>query len=154
MLESGWSRNVRVSRDFEVLYFCKADVTESHHEVNKSTQRTFHQNVTSLVETLEDLGNPFTVRIGSHLIQRILQIVLLFRLWGKLKILGKKCIKRLWKTDASNTKRRYYENLISLFRTPIVKTATKEKFKISLLKNDCSLFSRLCTSYQTHRGNV
>ena len=59
-MNGGWSRNVRLSRDFEVLYLYKADVTESHHEQNKSTQQTFHQNVTSLVETLEDLGNPST----------------------------------------------------------------------------------------------
>ena len=46
------------------------------------------------------------------------------------------------------------KNLISLFRTPTAKTATKEKSKISLLKNDCSLFSRLYISCQTRGGNV
>ena len=50
----------RLSRDFEALSLFKADVTESRQEQNKSSQRTFHQNVTSPVETLEDLGNPFT----------------------------------------------------------------------------------------------
>ena len=35
------------------------------------------------------------------------------------------------------------KNLISLFRTPTAKTATKEKSKISILKYNCSLFPRL-----------
>ena len=46
------------------------------------------------------------------------------------------------------------KNLISLLRTPIAKTVTKEKSKISRLKNDCSLFSRLYISCQTRGGNV
>ena len=50
----------RLSRDFEAVSLFKADVTESRHEQNKSSQRTFHQNVTALLKTLEDLGNPFT----------------------------------------------------------------------------------------------
>ena len=50
----------RLSKDFEALYLCHADITESHHEQTKGSQQSFHQHVTSLVKSMEDLGNPFT----------------------------------------------------------------------------------------------
>ena len=44
--------------------------------------------------------------------------------------------------------------MVSLFRTCTTKTTSKDKTKISHLKNDCSLFSRLYISCQTRGGNV
>ena len=43
--------------------------------------------------------------------------------------------------------------MVSLFHTCETKTLSKDKSKISLLKNDCSLFSRLYISCQTRGGN-
>ena len=135
--------------DFETLYLFKADVTESHHEQNKSSQRTFHQNVTSLVETLEDLGKPFTEHSADLLSldtkdiadRSVVQTV------KQIEKIGQEMYKALVEERFIKREKKVLDpikkNMISLFRTPTAKTATKEKSKISLLKNDCSLFQAL-----------
>ena len=149
-----------LSRDFETLYLFKADVTESHHEQNRSSQRTFYQNVASLVETLEDLGNPFTEHSAdllsldkTHIANpSVVQTV------RRIENTGQEMYKAFVEERFIKREKKVFDpikkNLISFFRTPTAKTATKEKFNISLLKNDCSFFSRLYISCQTRGGNV
>ena len=121
----------RLSRDFEGLSLFKADVTESRNEQNKSSQRTFHQNVIysrnpggsrqPFTEHSEDLLSLDTKDIADPSVVQIMR---------QIKMTGKDMYK------------------------PTAKTATKRKSKISLLKNDCSLFSRLYLSCQARGGNV
>ena len=150
----------RLSRDFEALYLFKADVTESHHEQNKSSQRAFHQNITSLVETLEDLGNPFTEHSEDLLSLDTKDIAdpSVVQTLRQIEKTGQEMYKAFVEEIFIKRVKKVFDpikkNLISLFRTPTAKTATKEKSKIFLLKNDCSLFSRLYIPCQTRGRNV
>ena len=117
----------QLSRDFDL---CGADVTESHHEQNKSIQRTFHQNVTSLVETLEDLGNSFTEHsadllsldtkdIADH------SVILTVR---QIEKTGQDMCKACVEERLIKCEKKVFDSIkkngISLFRTPSARTAT------------------------------
>ena len=59
-LDGCWSGNVPFVLRLWIIYFPHSDSKDSHHEQNRSAQQTFLWNVNSLIETLEDIGNPFT----------------------------------------------------------------------------------------------
>ena len=150
----------RLCKDFETLYLCRSDTTDGHHEQTKGTQQSFHQNVTSLLATMDELGNPFTEQ--SHDLpsldtkdiadSSVVQTVRRIEQTGKQMyetFVEERLIKREKIFEPIK------KNAVCLFRSgPTKKTTTKDKSKISLLKNDCSLFSRLYISCQTRGGNV
>ena len=150
----------RLSRDFEALYLCQDDSLDSHHEQKKSVQRTFHQNVTFLVETLADLGNPFAEQSEDLLAvdtkgiadPSVVQTVRQIEKSGQdiyRQFVEQRLVKREKKVFDPIKK-----NVISLFRTPSAKTPSKEKSSFSLVKIDSTLFSRLYISCQIRGGNV
>ena len=49
----------RLLTEFEAQYSSEVSENYSHHEEGLSAQRTFKQQVLALVETIEDMGNPF-----------------------------------------------------------------------------------------------
>ncbi len=49
----------RLLTEFEAQYSPEVRENYSHHEKGLSAQRTFKQQVLALVETIEDMGNPF-----------------------------------------------------------------------------------------------
>ena len=127
----------RLSKDFEALYLRHTDITESHHEQTKGSQQSFHQHVTSLVKSMEDLGNPFTeqsLTIYSLLTQKILRILLLYRQLGKLKRQGKQFIIYLQKIPHDTTyfptqkyKTPYHATNVIIFRITILHFLTTSK---------------------------
>ena len=127
----------QLSRDFEALYLFKTDVTESHHEQNKSSQRTFHHNVTSLVETVEYmyLGNPFTEHNADLLSLDTKDIAdpSVFQPVRQIEKTGQKMYKVFGEERFIKREKKVFDpikkNLISLFRTSTAKTGTKEKAK-------------------------
>ena len=148
----------RLCQEFESLYRLKSDIRDSHHEQTRSAQRSFHQNVKSLTETLSDLDNPFTEQsedlfsVDTKVIAHVVQTVTEIERTGQdmyAAFVEEISIKREKKVFDPIKK-----SLISLFRIPITKVAQQEKTKLSVLKNNCSLFSRLYISCQTRGGNV
>ena len=142
----------RLSRDVEALYLCNAYITESHHEQTKGTQQAFHQHVTSLVSTIEDLGNPLTEQSNDLLSLDTKDIAdpSVVKTIRQIEQTGKAMFEAFLEERLVKREKKIFEpikkNVISLFHTCETKTLPKDKSKISLLKNDCSLFSRLYIS--------
>ena len=54
-----WPEQARVLKEFEMQYSPQINQKFSHHEEWLSTQETFNKQVLALVQTIEDMGNPF-----------------------------------------------------------------------------------------------
>ena len=114
----------RLSRDFEALYLCQDDSLDSHHQQKKSVQRTFHQNVTSLVETLDDLGYPFAEQSEDLLALDTKDIAdpSVVQTVRQIKKSGQDMYRQFVEERLVKSEKKVFDpikkNVISLFRTP------------------------------------
>lgn len=131
----------------------------SHHEVQKSFQNSFLANVNTLVNTIEDLGNPFLEESQDLIALDTKQIPgnEAVAMMMKAEALGQEQSQSYTSDCLLNNTKSMYEpisrNKIHLFKTPTSKIS-KTSQKLSSLKNDCSLFSRLYISCQTRDGDL
>ena len=131
----------------------------SHHEVHKSFQTSFLVDVKALVNTMEELGNPFLedsqdlIALDTKEIPGREAVSMMM----KAEAIGQEQSKAYISECLVNRKKSMYEpikrNKIYLFNTPASKTS-KASQKVSSLKSDCSLFSRLYISCQTRDGDL
>jgi hypothetical protein len=138
----------RLLEEFEE---CFASHTEDHlhHEQGLSTQNNFKQQVQSLAETMKDMGNPFVdettelLTLDSHDIvnETVVNTV------RTVEELGKKQYAEYQKSVLVDHSKSIHvpikKNSLRLFKCPASKPKTKQSDKITNLKTDVSLFSRL-----------
>ena len=116
--------------------------------------------MSSLSETLSDLGNRFTEQSKDLMISldtKVIADVYVVQTVREVERTGQDMYaafveERFIKHESKNFDP-IKKNSNSLFRTTITKVAQEEKSKLNLLKNYCSLFSKLYISCQARGGN-
>ena len=132
----------------------------SYHEQKPAVQCTFSKDVVNTVSYFEELGNPFqdesenlmaihtkdikddavvnTIQNASKIGEKQFQLFVKERFIDRTKPV----------TDPLK------KNNLPTFSTPCKKMISKDKAKVQVLKEDCSLFSRLYIACQTRDGNL
>ena len=127
----------------------KDDDDHFHYDEGHSTQSNFKIKVLSLVETFEDMGNPFldqsedlsTLDAGIIMDKSAVDTVF------TIEALGREQFNSYYKSVLVDRTRSIHDpirrNNLLLFKCPKQKSKSKQSKTIENLKNDVSLFSRL-----------
>lgn len=131
-----------------------------HHEESKHVQIAFQRDVKSLTAVIEEMGNPFTENSDDLLAldSRDIADSAVVNTIRQIESIGKEqynsyVTERLVDRSKPITEP-IKRNKLQLFRTPTVAKKSKAQQKVSSLKNDCSLFSRLYVSCQIRNGDL
>ena len=131
-----------------------------HYEQTKHVQMAFAQDVKTLAETIEDMGNPFSEK-GSDLLvldtRDLADPVVNESLNHIEKLVRDQYYSYVSEHLVSQSKPitdPIPKNNLPLFSRPPVREISKSQQQLSSLKNDCSLFSRLCIASQIHDVNL
>ena len=131
-----------------------------YHEESNPVQVALGQDVQSLTDIIEQMGNPFTENSSdliildtrdiadTAIIERVCQIEKLGT--DRYELYVQEC--RVEKTK--NINRSIKRNKLAFFYCPPGKELSKSQQRLSSLKNDCSLFSRLCVAFQKRDGDM
>ena len=131
-----------------------------HHDQTTSVQASFTKDVRSLVKVMEELGNPFEEdspdlvaldnkeSVGSPAIEAVRKV----REIGLKQFQGfvRDCLVERTKPVEDTIHR----NKLKVFKAQPIRNVSKEKHKLTCLKNNAQLFSRLYISCQTRDGNL
>ena len=150
----------RLIGEFQMSVEKKQNAETCHHEQKRHIQAAFAQDVKSLVEAFEEMGNPFLEDSEDLLvldsrnivdasvrdaIQKIEQLGI-----NQYEVYVKERLVKQTKAIADPIKR----NNLHLFSRPPVHQKSSKQLQLSSLKNDCSLFSRLYIASQTRNGDL
>ena len=152
LFESGCllaQKQVRLLTEFDAQYMSEVSDKYSHHEEGLSVQRTFKQQVLALVETIEDMGNPFldcTVELLSldkrHVIDESVAGTI-----RSIEAVGEEKFREYQKSVILDRTKSIYHpierNSLALFKRPKPKPKTHQAKQVSMLKDNVALFSRL-----------
>ncbi len=139
----------RLLTEFEAQYSPEVRENYSHHEEGLSAQRTFKQQVLALVETIEDMGNPFlddTPELLSldnrHIIDESVADSI-----RSIEALGKEKFREYEEAVILDRTMSIFDpienNSPALFKRPKPKPKFKQAKQVAMLKDNISLFSRL-----------
>ena len=131
-----------------------------HHEHTIAVQVTFASEVQALVEVIEDLGNPFMEESGDLLVldtRDIADPAVVTTVRGIEKkghdqydrFVTDRLVERT--SPVSDT---ISKNSMPLFNRPSKRAPSKDTQRITSLKSDCALFSRLYIACQTRDGDL
>ena len=141
----------RLLKEFEDGYDSKENSSEYgyHHVEGFPTQRSFKEHAKSLVQVIDELGNPF-LHDSDELLALDKRNVLNESVVNTVRTverLGKDQYAKYWKevvTDRTcSINEPIRKNNLPLYSCPQPRVRSKQAENISLLKNDIALFSRL-----------
>lgn len=141
----------RLLKEFEEDYLPNKKGLEYgyHHEEGFSAQKNFKEQAVNLVQTINELGNPF-LDDGDELLALDTRNILnesVVNTVRTVQSLGKDQYTKYCKDVITDRTCSIHEpikkNSLPLFSRPHPKSKTKQVGKISLLKNDIALFSHL-----------
>ena len=150
----------RLIGEFQMSVEKKQNAETCHHEQKRHIQAAFAQDVKSLVEAFEEMGNPFLEDSEDLLvldsrnivdasvrdaIQKIEQLGI-----DQYEVYVEERLVKQTKAIADPIKR----NNLHLFSRPPVHQKSSKQLQLSSLENDCSLFSRLYIASQTRNGDL
>jgi hypothetical protein len=132
----------------------------THHEVQKSFQTSFGNDVRSLVATFEELGNPFLDQ-GDDLVtldtKEVAPPDALERL-KNIEIKGESQCDKFVLERLEERKSSIFDpikrNKLSFFTSALPKKTAKFQQQLLSVKSDCALFSRLYILCQTRDGDL
>lgn len=145
--------------EFEEEVTQKDERNQSHHEQTLAHQR-FTSDVKSMVQTLEELGNPFeeesddivalvTKEVASTAVNHSVQV---------LKDIGKKQYETFWDERLVKHSKPLNEtikkNKLPLFKDCPVKEKSKGAVKLQTAKDQGQLFANLYIGCQNRSGNL
>lgn len=130
-----------------------------HHEQKPGVQSAFSRDVVNTVSCLEEFGNPFldeSENLMAIHTKDIMgdQVVKTVRNASKI---GEEQFRSFFKgrfIDGKPVTDTLKKNNLPTLSTPIKKAVSKDKAKVKVLKEDCSLFSRLYIACQNRDGNL
>ena len=131
-----------------------------HHEQIKRTQVTFVQDVKSLTDVIQEMGNPFCDESKDLLVldSRDLADPAVISSIRQIEKLGQEQYDTYVNERLVNQTKPITDpikkNNLPLFCRPPIREKSKTKLQLSSLKNDCSLFSRLFIASQTRDGDL
>ena len=123
-------------------------------------QAAFVKDVRSLTTTFEEMGNPFSENSEDLLVldTRDIMSSSVTETVRRVETIGEELYKKYVEERLEKCEKPITEvitkNKLALFRTPVKHQPSKEKMQVAVLKNDCSLFSRLFISCQARDGDL
>jgi len=151
----------RVVSEFEQVSGIGSDSDVScHHEQTKGQQSLFLKQVSTLVATLQEMGNPFAddgnciYALDTHNVCNgaVTEFVRTAEAHGRDQFntfVTDRLLKRTVLVTDTITR-----NKVTLFKQSAVRTRPAKNSKLAAAQNDCSLFSRLYIACQTRSGNL
>jgi len=132
---------------------------DCHHEQQASIQKSFVRDVTNLVKTMEDFGNPFEDEHDLIVLHSrvIITAEASDSVWKVLDIGQSQYIDFVTTRLDNNSVSLFTplkRNKLSFFATPKPATASKMKSKITASRNDSALFSRLYIACQIRNSDL
>ena len=131
-----------------------------HHEQTSSIQETFHNQVSSLVTVIKDMGNPFEENSDDLLVlhsRDILDMDVVTTVYN-VEDIGQKAFQEFWQErfiDRSKTVTHVIpKNNILLFSQRRVTSKSKSQLHLASLQDDCDLLARLYVSCQSRSINL
>ena len=149
----------RMIDEFERSFPSTDSETNTHHEQVPSVQSAFATSVTRLLSGFEEVGNPFEDQSVDLLVLDTKDIVSteVADTVKNITQIGKwkygEFVKEILQEKHKAVTERLTKNKLPLFGTPVQKP-TKQTGRLSALKNDCALFSRLCIACQCRDGDL
>lgn len=150
----------RIVQEFEKTTETSSDDNEKHHEQSYGHQVAFKKDVQSVIESFEELGNPY-MEEGEDLLAVDTKVIMNNDVVEAVKNvvkIGQEQYASFVESRLNQRKTAISEvikkNKLSLFSNTGEKDQSKGKGKIAVLKNDCSLFSRLYIACQNRDGNM
>lgn len=150
----------RMVTEFESLQSCNQTTHHQHHEQHPGVQTSFMKEVKSLVDVIEEMGNPFLEQSQDLLVLDTRDILdpSVGESVRNAEKLGEKQYQnfveeRLVKCSVPITDV-IPKNKLALLSHSSSKPSSKQKMQLTALKNDCNLFSRLYVSCQTRSGDL
>lgn len=153
---------VRITTEFEASMERKHNkpLETRHHDQTKSSQVTFRKQVKQLTEVIEEMGNPFLEETTDLLKLDSRDIVdpAIVSSVRQAKTMGQQQY-QTFVTDrlvdqTTPISEPIKKNKLPLFSLPPQRDKSKASLKVSSLKSDCSLFSRLYIACQSRDGNL
>jgi hypothetical protein len=131
-----------------------------HHEQIPSAQSRFATHVQSMVKAFNELGNPFT-ETSSDLLALDTKLIMADQVVEGIRtasVLGKQLHEEFVEQRLEKMTKPFYDtipkNNVPLFKSGENKSSSKAKAKLSTLKSDLQLFSRLYISCQSRDGEM
>ncbi len=130
-----------------------------HHEQTPSIQNRFARNVRSVIEAFNEMGNPFTetstdlFAIDTKVIMADQVVQSIKEAEGLRKQYEAFVDERIVKMTR-NIHDAIPKNKLALFTSGQRKTTSKSKAKLSSMKSDLELFSRMYISWQAREGEM
>ena len=152
----------RMTTEFEAsIGMCKRmNTVTRHHEQTKSIQVTFAQHVKSMVEVIEEMGNPFEEESKDLLRLDTRDIIdpAVADYLGQVEEIGQKqyevfMTNRLIEQSVPLSEPIKKNKLLMFSRLP-PREKSKASLQVTSLKNDVALFSRLYIACQLRDGNL
>ena len=148
----------RMVDEFEEAISAKE--SQKHHEQNPATQSAFAKDVLSLVSSFEELGNPFkengeeltALHTKDVMNEEVVHTVRNARQMGEQQC--KAFFKERLEDKTKLLKDTLKKNNLPMFNDRGKKILSKDKAKVTVLKEDCTLFSRLYIACQNCDGNL
>ena len=132
----------------------------SHHEQKSAVQLTFFKDVVNTVSYFEQLGNPFQDEGDSLMAVHTKDIIddAVLHTIQNAREIGEKqfqlIVKERFVYRTKPVTEPLKKNNLPTFNNPCKKMISKDKARVQVLKEDCSLFSRLYIASQTRDGNL
>ena len=151
----------RLITEFESTFLLEADpdLNYRHHEEGMSTQESFRQQTSRLIDTITEYGNPFLDDYPELLVLHTRDCVdeSVVSAIKKFETVGKNQYKE-FKDDVLEKRTRgihdsITRNSLPLFSTPRQKKDSAKAKQLAQLKNDVSLFGQLYIANQLRNGD-
>ena len=150
----------RIVNKFQKTTTTSSNDSLKHHEQSYSHRVAFQKDIQSVVDSFEELGNPF-LEEGKDLLAVDTKDIMNNDVVEAVKNVEKIGQEKHSTYVECRLKRRttpitepITKNKLSLFNNSYENVQSKDKSKILQLKNDCSLFSRLYIACQNRDGNL
>ena len=139
----------------------ESQTSKRHHEQNPNTQKTFAKDVNALVDTFEEMGNPFLENNGD-LLTLDTKIIMSKEVIQTVNTIEKKgqqqydtfLSERITGDPNNSLSDTIKKNNYPLFSKVSVKQPSKMKQQVKYLESNCKLFSQLYIGCQIRQGDM
>ena len=150
----------RAVREFERTYDVGKPGDTRHHEQVPSVQKAFAKDVKSLINVIEQMGNPFCEDSADLLVLDTKEIVpkCVVEAVSGAKMTGQSMYDKYVEERLNKRSKPITDTIqrcnLPLFGTPEKRQSRKTSNQVADLKSDCRLFSRLYIACQAREGNL
>ena len=150
----------RLLKEFKKDFVGREDEMKYHHEEGFPTQKNFKEQAMTMADIISDLGNPFSDDSDEliALETRNVMDATVVNTIRTVESLGQEQYQRYRQAVIIDHTQSIHDpikkNSLPLFRSPQKKLKSKQTGKMSLLKNDVSIFSHLYIVMQHRQSDM